>query len=252
MHHIAVTAFSASITLALLATSASAQDDRLQLMRQAREAAAGGKHTEAVELLDRVIALGGASAGMHRMRGRERFCAGDVKGSIADFDRVAQLTPAEEKTLWERGISHYYAGRFDDGAKQFELYQTYHNADVENAAWRYMCVARSDGIDAARRSLLPIEGDRRIPMMKIYAMFKGEATPADVLQTAKAGEPDERELNQRLFYAHLYIGLFHEAAGQHAKAKEHIAASVDHPIGHYMHDVARIHFDRLNAQAKPR
>lgn len=237
--------------IAVIASSVIAEDDLPQLIRQARTSSAQGNYQQAVEFLNQAIATNENSPSLFRMRGQENFKAGNVDASIEDFDRVADLAPNQEKTLWERGISHYYAGRFDDGAKQFELYQTYHDADVENAAWRYLCVARADGAEKARKSILPIEGDRRIPMMKIYAMFKSDATPEDVMATAKAGEPGEAELNQRLFYAHLYIGLFYEVSDKRELAKEHIAAAVKHPIGHYMHDVARVHLARLEKAEKP-
>ena len=47
------------------------------------------------------------------------------------------LRPDQEPAHWKRGISYYYAGRFDEGRKQFEGYQTVDDNDVENAVWRY-------------------------------------------------------------------------------------------------------------------
>lgn len=227
------------------------EDSVAELVGKSRSASAQGEYQQAADLLTKAVALDDKNADLHRALGQAHFKNGDVDASIKDFDRVAELSPSLEKTLWERGISHYYAGKFDDGAKQFELYQTYHDADVENAAWRYLCVARSADIEKARASILPIEGDRRIPMMKIYAMYQGKATPDDVMATAKAGEPSEAELDQRLFYAHLYIGLIHEVAGEPDLARKHIAAAVKHPIGHYMHDVARVHLSRLENAESP-
>ena len=41
-------------------------------------------------------------------------------------------------------------------------------------------------------------------------------------------------------------GLYYEAAGDNAKAKEHITTAAEkHKIGHYMWDVARVHAERL-------
>ena len=58
-------------------------------------------------------------------------------------------------------------------------------------------------------------------------------------------------LNEQLFYAHLYIGLYFETEGNKKKALEHIAiAAGDHPIGHYMWDVARVHRDLLRKERK--
>jgi lipoprotein NlpI len=152
--------------------------------------------------------------------------------------------------MWERGISYYYAKEFEKGAKQFELYQTYHDNDVENSVWRYLCVARAEGVEKARRTMLPIKNDPRVPMMQIYGMYLGQLTPDDVLKTAREGEPNEQTLTRRLFYAHLYIGLYHEAAGTSDEARKHIALAEKHKIGHYMWDVAHVHAELFRAIKK--
>jgi hypothetical protein len=57
------------------------------------------------------------------------------------------------------------------------------------------------------------------------------------------------------FYAHLYIGLWHEAAGDAAESAKHLrlaaAIAVPNPqINRYMWDVARVHVERLDREAK--
>ena len=196
----------------------------------------------AIARLSKQIAERPRDARLYRWRGRECFQAGRIEASVADFDRCAKLDPAGEKSLWDRGISLYYAGEFDRGAKQFELYQTFHDSDVENAVWRYLCVARGEGAAKAQKTLLPITGDRRVPMTEIYDLYRGQAKPADVLAAARGGDPPKAALNQRLFYAHLYLGLFAEAAGDRKTAAEHLAAAAGpYRIDHYMGEVARVH-----------
>ena len=101
--------------------------------------------------------------------------AGQIKRSIDDFDRFVELKPQQEPHHWKRGISYYYAGRYDDGRRQFEGYQTVDDNDVENAVWRYLCMARSLGVQAARDAILKIKHDRRVPMMEVYALYSGNA-----------------------------------------------------------------------------
>lgn len=217
-------------------------DDAATLYREALAASSKGESAAAVKLLDRAIAVEEKSAQLHYLRGRERFRTGDVDGSIADFDTTAKLEPNRERELWERGLSHYYAGRFDEGAKQFEQYQTFYDNDVENSVWRYACVARKHGVKKALETLLPIENDRRVPFMEIYAMFQGTTKPEEVLAAANAGEATAENRKERLFYSHLYIGLWHEANGRADKAKEHLTlADEKYKIGHYMWDVAHVH-----------
>jgi lipoprotein NlpI len=106
--------------------------------------------------------------------------------------------------------------------------------------------------------MLPIENDRRVPMMEIFRMYRGQTTPEQVLAAAERDPPSEAARAGRLFYAHLYIGLFHEAAGNQSLAEKHIrlAASPRNKhaqVNRYMWDVARVHLERLtkNEEAKP-
>src|SRR5947208_4543009 len=127
------------------------------------------------------------SAAEYNRRGAEQFKLGHIQQSLADFDRAIQLDPAQAPYHWQRGITLYYAGRLEDGRKQFELHQTVNGNDVENAAWRYLCMARSKGVDTARKALMPIAQDDRVPMMQIYALYKGAAKVEDVMAAAGQG-----------------------------------------------------------------
>jgi lipoprotein NlpI len=184
-------------------------------------------------------------------RGSERFKLGQIDASIADFDKYIGSRPEAERSHWQRGIAYYYAGRYADGARQFEGYQTFDDNDVENAVWRYLCQAREHGIKKARSSLLKIKNDPRVPMMTVYRFYAGETKSEDVLAAAQAGEPNERELNARLFYAHLYLGLYAEVNDQPDLARQHLQLAREHKIGHYMWDVANVHVQRLKAARKP-
>jgi lipoprotein NlpI len=221
------------------------------LNQQAAQAAQRREFPRAIELLDKVVARDATAAEPYYWRGRANFCAGKIDAAVADFDKYGELNPSAKSRQWERGIALYYAGKFAEGAKQFELYQTFHDQDVENSAWRYLCVARAEGLEKAKENMLPIESDRRVPMMAIYDLYRGTKKPEDVLVTAEAGQPLKTELNLRLFYAHLYIGLWHEAAGREAEAKKHILLAEEHKIGHYMWDVAHVHAERLREE-KPK
>src|SRR5262249_13466144 len=90
--------------------------------------------------------------------------------------------------------------------------------------------------------------DRRVPMMTIYKLFKGEAKPDDVMKAAQAAPPPPpgRDPKSPEFYAHLYIGLYSEIVGDKAAAKDHLKKAVDvYPHGPYMWAVARTHLKLL-------
>jgi lipoprotein NlpI len=235
----------------ILVKNVRAQDDADVLLHEAVNLARQGKSRDAVKKLDRVIALRPDTSEAYYHRGRENFRLGRIEASVADFEKFVSLAPEREKSLWELGISYYYAGRLERGARQFELYQTYHDSDVENAVWRYLCMAPSAGIEAARDKLLPIADDPRTPLMEIYALYRGQGTPDDVFAAARRGSPTAAALKSRLFYAHLYVGLFHEAVGNRDESKPHLQkAAEEFRIDHYMGDVARVHFEKMKEPAK--
>jgi len=162
--------------------------------------------------------------------------------SATAFDKVIALAPTAAPQLWQRGLSLYYAGRFADGRAQFEVHQTVNGNDVENAAWHFLCVVKVDSLDAARKAFIPIVGDARVPMREIHALFAGTGNADAVLKAADAdGIPTEAERDQ-LCYAHLYLGLYYEVAGDPALARTHMRrAAIDYRMDHYMGRVAQVH-----------
>ncbi len=223
-------------------------DDAAAYAARTAQFAAAGDHQQTIDACDHWLKLDPSQAEAYDLRGSQHFMLGHVDESIADFDRYLELRPDQEPWHWKRGISYYYAGRFDEGRRQFEGYQTVDDSDVENAVWRYLCMARDQGVAAARDGLLKIKQDRRVPMMDIYALYAAKAEPDDVLQAARSGSPSPEELNTRLFYAHLYLGLYYEVAGDAAQAREHLVEAAEkHKIGHYMWNVADVHVQRLKA-----
>src|SRR5262249_31547759 len=152
------------------------------------------------------------------------------------FDRLVKLEPSVLPQLWQRGIALYYAERFKDCRTQFESHRTVNPNDVENAAWPFLCVARAESPASARKALLPVGPDSRVPMTQIYQMFRGELSVEQVLK-AGGSRPEGQ------FYAELYAGLYLEALGDAERALKHIrSAAADRYSGYgYMHDVARVH-----------
>ncbi|MFM1769382.1 MAG: hypothetical protein RJA22_1911 [Verrucomicrobiota bacterium] len=205
----------------------------------------------AVADFSKLLKLDPKATGIYQLRGWCQFRLGRFPESIADFDKVIELRPDQAPHHWQRGIALYYAGRYDDGRKQFELHQTVNPRDVENAAWHFLCTARQSGVDKARRGLIPIEGDPRVPMKEVQSLFAGKAQPADVLAAAKAAQTGPDRSNDGLFYAHLYLGLYHEATGDAPKALEHILkAATEFQADHAMGDVARVHARVLQPRKK--
>jgi lipoprotein NlpI len=243
-----------AIELAGKAIDADPKNKRAYIFRATLHEAFPGKDLKtgfsaAIADLDRAAELDPKDAGVFHQRGLIRFKLGQVDASLADFDRCLELHPELRRSHWQRGISCYYAGKYDEGIRQFEGYQEHDANDVENAVWRFMCMVKRDGLPKARKEILKIGDDRRVPMRQIYDLYSGSKTPEDVMAAAQTASSPEAK-NQQLFYAHLYLGIWFDLTGERTKALEHLNKAADeHRIGHYMWDVARVHRDRLRTQA---
>ncbi len=179
-------------------------------------------------------------------RGEHKFFEADIKGSLADFNEVIALAPERDPYLWQRGISLYYGNLFQEGKEQFERHQAVNAQDVENAVWHFLCSVRSPGgsVEMARKNLIPITEDARVPMKEIHALFSGKGSVEAVLEAADSqGDPTKSERAKNAFlYAYLYLGIYFEAIGETEQMKAHISkAANDFKLDHYMGKVAQVH-----------
>ena len=222
-------AFLLTITLV-----ACAQSERMPDEPPAEEAPVATETVQEIETL---------SPRERDQRGDERLFVGLFKEAAEDFDAYVEAFPESDPYHWRRGIAYYYAERYEDGAAQFVRHRTVNPNDVENAAWHFLCVARSDGLDAARSALLPVGPDQRDPMREVYELYAGRASVEDVL--ARAGS--SRQFDAK-FFAHLYLALYFDVLGDLGSARHHIAlATTEHRRDHYMGRVAQAHAQVLNA-----
>lgn len=209
---------------------------------------------KAVEDFTKLIEIRPEVSPYYHQRGVCYFNLGKFKESVEDFDTYIEKNPDQEAHHWQRGISHYYAKMYKEGRRQFEIHQTVNSQDVENSVWHFLCVARDESLEAARKGLIEIQKDSRIPMMKVHELFRGKATVEDVLAEAEKGAESigEDRLKLQRFYAHLYLGLYYEAHGKEDLAKKHIhLAATKYSVNGYMGDVARVHDQVLKDQEKP-
>ena len=177
-------------------------------------------------------------------RGEEHFFAGRIDESIQNWDLEIVAQPFREPYHWQRGLAFYYANEFEKGVKQFELHQKVNRNDVENAAWHFLCVVRAEGgsVKKARKALIPIVGDSRVPMKEVHDLFAGKGTSQDILDAASKNA-EGLLLRNQLCYAHLYLGLYYEALGEIEKSRGHIQKSaVEFRMDHYMGKVAQLHY----------
>lgn len=233
-----------------------AKPSTVEVTRQLQKALDAHDSQKSVELLNQLIEAAPDQPRFYYLRGCENLRVGAYTQSVADFDRYLVLAPDRKESLWERGISCYFAGQFREGAEQFALYQNYHDQDVENSVWRYLCIAKTDGIEKARETLLPIQRDSRPGLMEAFKLYQGEASPESLLQAAKTTSLTGEAAAGYRFYTYLYVGLFYLAEDKPELARDVLALAADPKlleagpgrISRYMWDVAVIALREVKAE----
>jgi lipoprotein NlpI len=185
-------------------------------------------------------------------RGEVLFRSGKIAESLGDFDKSLELNPAMAASFWQRGLSLYYAGKFQAGTEQFELHRTVNSSDVENPFWHFLCVAKLEGVDSARKKILPCGHDGRPPMMDILELIRGTKTFDEVEQIVEAIDHDSKPKAYDRFYGNYYLGLYLDAIGQPDKAELFLVKAVDEKLTGYMPDAARLHLELLRKGKLPR
>lgn len=140
------------------------------------------------------------------------FGTGQMKGAAQVYDEVLEQRPDIKPQLWQRGLALYYAEEFEKGVDQFDTHQTYNSQDVENSVWQLLCQARLTSVEDARKSMIQIESDSRVPMEEVFNMFAGTGTPEEVI-TASGYDAEKVVRNGSTYHGWLYVGLFHEMMG---------------------------------------
>lgn len=229
--------------------SAQADNDLLaqnELWRAAVHASQNGDFPTAISKADAASKAGLTQPMLFYHRGRWNFRIGEIDDSLRDFDLFIEQVPERANSQWERGITCYYANKFKAGSKQFEDYQKFHDNDVENAAWRYLCQMKFDGKEKARKAILPIKNDTRIPMMEIYHLFRGETTPEKVLKVLDSANSSGELAKRQTFDTHLYLALYFDSEDNLPQAAKHVDLAVrQFKKGDYMWAVAVEHKKHL-------
>ncbi|BAZ08420.1 hypothetical protein NIES4071_02250 [Calothrix sp. NIES-4071] len=169
-------------------------------------------------------------------RGMINFQLAKINESIADFDQAEKLDPSLKPYLWQRGLSYYYAERYQEGAEQFEIDLTVNSQDVEETVWRYLCIAQLQGIQTAQDTLLSVKNDPRRVMQAVYNLYAGASTIEELITIG------ESEGKHGQFYSHLYIGLYYEAQNDIENASKYILPAADkYQIDDYMWRLSQVH-----------
>lgn len=234
-----------------LATACNAAEHPEKLLQSAAEALNSKKYAEAAKLAKEASAGALNNPSIQQHAGEVLFLAGDAQASLPCFERANKLNPAAAPRNWQRGVALGCAGKFAEGAEQFRIHQDVNPDDVENSAWYFLCVAKSKGLEAARSSVIPSQGDPRPPMMSVLKMLRGSLTPDEVLKAAKTNPEGGATKKMALFNGFLYVGLYYDSIGDSEKAISALDQSIAVADADYMGRTAQIYRDLRFPKSSP-
>lgn len=218
----------------------------IKLLRQASDLLNREQYAQAARKAAAAASLAGDSPQLLQQAAEVLYRSGASAESLPLFDRVLELLPDSADFNWQRGIALSSCGKFAEGAKQFETHHRVNPDDVENSAWYFLCIAKVQGIEAARKTVIPSRGDGRQPMMSVLKMLQQKLEPAEVLEAARANTSPGAQRQRAEFYAALYVGLYYDALGDSPQAAAYLKQSLAAGDRGYMVDAARVYLaDRL-------
>jgi len=189
---------------------------------------------------------------IYSRRGDNYLFAGKFKEAVADYEKMIELDPSQDAPHWRLGIAYYYINDFEKGMKQFAKYHAYDAVDRENGVWKFFCQASFHNIEKAQKEMLPYTKFDRHPFPAIYDLLEGkeDVSPESILKAAEESKEPPQYKIRRYFFAHLYIGMWHEIQGNKEEALKHLYKAAANEFGQgtetYMWQVARLHYNELN------
>lgn len=232
------------------ANKESVNQEAAKLLRAAGDAQNAGDYKLVLEKCKAVVELLPKDVRVQQRAAELLYLSGNAKESVPVFDRVIELLPSRAADNWQRGIALATVGEFKRGAEQFKLHHDVNPDDVENSAWYYLCVAKSESVEAAKKTLIGSRGDRREPMMEILKMLQGRSTPEQVLEAAEKSSPVPELKVRAKFYADLYIGLYYDSIGREEDAVKFFKRSLEQGETGYMADTARVYLEHRFQKSK--
>lgn len=218
-----------------------------ELQAEGLRALEKGNRVAATDVADLLV-------GKHKDDARAVLVAGDlylragrIHTSLKQFERYIALVPGDQAQLWQYGIALTLANRFDRGRELFELHRVVNSNDVENAAWHFLCVAKTTNLNEAKALVLPAPGDSRVPMSQIQSLLVdgNEQNVIDAVARLSEGSDSRRSAD---FYGKLYLGLYADAQGDATKAIKLVGDAVKIAEPDYMGDIARVYLAELVAE----
>ena len=206
--------------------------------------------TAQIVQLDAAIKAAPESMRLYSQRGDAHLFLGHFAESVADFEKMIALDPAQDAPHWRLGIAYYFNEAFAKSSKQFVKYHDYDGGDRENGIWKFLGDVKVAGIESARKTMLNYTRFDREPFPALYAMF-ASGTTDDLFAEMKMKELTTND--SVMFFANYYAGLNEGILDHRERAQELLHKAVaggwkarggSEPS--YMWQVARLHYETIS------
>ena len=158
-------------------------------------------------------------------------------------------------SLWQRGLSCFYSGHYQEGVRQFEHDMSVNGNDVEEVVWHFLCRCCICGYQKAHSDgFLALSGDYTstvVPMQQVLELYKGTGSVQEVLTSATSSDGSmvtSYNDTNALAYAHFYIGIYHEMRKEISVAKKHFKAAAELKNPDFIGRLMQMHFDLFSCK----
>ncbi len=205
---------------------------------------ANGAFADAAGDFQRGIALRPDVADGYFGRGWALEQAGDREQAIGQYGEAIRRQPDHAEAYFSRGVLQFMAGRMAAAARDFAAVRQRATGQLKDYAllWRYVSEARG-GVIAPTVTLDAWRDDKPWPGM-LAKLFRGQATPTQVLVAAKDRDPVRQRENECI--ALFFLGQQRLIAGDATGAAEYFRRTLATGVTHFrQYAAARAELDRL-------
>lgn len=196
------------------------------LMTDAIFAEEEGQHQQAVNLLEKVVALDATVSPAYTQLGEIWSSRGDLRHAIPALQKAVSLRPDSVSAHYELGMALFQAGDLQASAPQFEAAVA---NDPGSATMHYSLASvyvRINRMDDARRELQtslkikPNDFEANKMLGQVFLVEKNPAQALIYLQKAEKLRPGAADIHALLADAYTQLGQKENAAHEHALAQK--------------------------------
>ena len=178
--------------------------------------------------------------------------AGMFMRAYESFDSSLEINPSYENALLNRGIALYYGGRSELASQDTARFLENDKSDPYRLLWHYIIQANID-VELARQTLADAKPyiNRDNWASAIIDFYFGEIQESEVIATLLRDVKSQTQLNNRLCEVYFYLGKYHAANGNTAKAENYFKLALSTNVYEYVeHKYARIELNNLRQERR--